>query len=1337
MRSSNLSFSELESRFHLDIQLLPAKGSKDFFHFTIYILKIDKTNKNSKILLPYNEKRNISYVEWFTLINSNETNNYQKELSGERRLFGILRTVTVERNAGRYQSIIMLRAGDVEKNPGPDELTLVSQNCRGLKNNIKIKQLINSIGILPNGNNKIVALQETHLEDSLLKYMWTGNFALTPSIGSKGGVITLVSNNINIKEQHNVDNEGHVLLMELQSTNEILTLIVANLHSPCAHNSEKINFFKKIIDQISYLQQNNDNCEIIIMGDFNTTFWPNERINTSRSKKEIEIADKLNSLMEDFNLTDSWSKHDRTMTWRHGEKMSRIDRIKWSKTIELDVVNIHADWTLTSSDHAAVIVNLKRPKTQRKFCKITRIDTSFMNNIKLRHKFSTEIDIRMEQLRDTNMNPHSKLEYLKMSIRSIAIDIATNYKKELDLEFNEIKSQLSFWQSTFENASEPSYQNMARDNLDRLSAKRDKYLEEKGKYLSDRSKCKWYQEGERSSRYFLNINRSKSNKSEMTELLVDGSMTIDQDQINSQVEKFYKNLYEKGDTKKVNESMIDDFLAGLPIVESEGIECVNKPMTVGELLTTLKSCSDSAPGPDGIPYSLIKLTWKHFGQLLLDSWEYSKITGTLAQSHETSYLRLIPKEGKDIRELKNWRPITLSNCDFKIITKSLSTRLAQAIANIITPNQTAYIKNRQITDNLHIMLYSTEKSTDSMIVSLDAEKAFDSIEHWYIKKILEKIGLRSFVETFDLLYRNQGVNIILNGNNAGKYNIKNGVKQGDALSCILFILGVEPLLRNINDDRNITEVRINGIAVPKALAYADDIACIIHPDSNSLQRIFDHYDKLTSISGLKLNADKTEIINIGGPSEFNVTYNSKDVHINVQDKIKVNGIILSYDNDLARKLNIDTMLKAVHTQLNSWSKRYLSLLGKIVIFKTFGLSQILYKLSVLEINRSEEKQLTNIIYKFLWNRNMDANRAPDRIRRSILATPVKELGFGMIDYKEVIKSLRIKNMLRVLNMETSPLSTIIKANITNSIIKLKTTNKIRESIDAPLKDIQIKWLHSLRLEELKDSDLLLGIISREYVGNLVLPKYKKNRLIRTHRNDTIGELLLTTGANNVIKKLDHEVVRIIERNLTKLQQPTPLKSNFEFLPVKCKLLHWSKISSKKIRDDKPREPNTPKLLNSIDISENKKLGAKLSTLTNSRLKTVLLRCLHGDVYSKDRMFRFGMTDDRMCPRCHEIETTQHMLLECAYVVKLWEYVTKITGIKVSSMNEVLGISAMHDKVTLTLHAETLRRLMSIERPVIEPRSLLISIVKHLSILEKGVTKYQTELMLHHIENNLT
>jgi Reverse transcriptase (RNA-dependent DNA polymerase). len=100
-----------------------------------------------------------------------------------------------------------------------------------------------------------------------------------------------------------------------------------------------------------------------------------------------------------------------------------------------------------------------------------------------------------------------------------------------------------------------------------------------------------------------------------------------------------------------------------------------------------------------------------------------------------------------------------------------------------------------------------------MIVSLDAEKAFDSIQHWYIKEILKKIGLTDFIPTFDLLYKNQSVDIIVNGTCSGKYRIKNGVKQGDALSCILFILGIEPLIRNIEMDESITRLDLNSQAL--------------------------------------------------------------------------------------------------------------------------------------------------------------------------------------------------------------------------------------------------------------------------------------------------------------------------------------------------------------------------------------------------------------------------------------------------------------------------------------------------------------------------------------------
>ena len=187
---------------------------------------------------------------------------------------------------------------------------------------------------------------------------------------------------------------------------------------------------------------------------------------------------------------------------------------------------------------------------------------------------------------------------------------------------------------------------------------------------------------------------------------------------------------------------------------------------------------------------------------------------------------------------------------------------------------------------------SSEEDISGMLVSLDAEKAFDSVEHWYIKAIFKKLGLVTLIPIFDLLYKEQIVEILLNGGKAGSYQIKNGVKQGDALSCIIFILCMEPLIRNIQNDREIKSIITKDGDIPKVLAYADDIACITAPDKISIQRIFNHYDVLTSVSGLKLNADKTEIISNGGPDCYEVWYNDSLVKLDICNQTKINGLIL-------------------------------------------------------------------------------------------------------------------------------------------------------------------------------------------------------------------------------------------------------------------------------------------------------------------------------------------------------------------------------------------------------------------------------------------------------------
>ena len=179
------------------------------------------------------------------------------------------------------------------------------------------------------------------------------------------------------------------------------------------------------------------------------------------------------------------------------------------------------------------------------------------------------------------------------------------------------------------------------------------------------------------------MQRVKANKSEMNKLIIKGAEVTDLIAINNEIESFYKLLYEKGDSKIVNESKLKEYV-NIQKLESEEIFKMNVPISKEDLFQTLKSCSDSASGPDGIPYSLIKLTWNYFGELLINAWNFSKETNELTHSHRSSYLRLIPKEGKDHTQIKNWRPITLSNCDFKIITKTISKKLMLAVAKFYT-----------------------------------------------------------------------------------------------------------------------------------------------------------------------------------------------------------------------------------------------------------------------------------------------------------------------------------------------------------------------------------------------------------------------------------------------------------------------------------------------------------------------------------------------------------------------------------------------------------------------------------------------------------------------------
>ena len=224
-----------------------------------------------------------------------------------------------------------------------------------------------------------------------------------------------------------------------------------------------------------------------------------------------------------------------------------------------------------------------------------------------------------------------------------------------------------------------------------------------------------------------------------------------------------------------------------------------------------------------------------------------------------------------------------------------------------------------------------------------------------------------------------------------------------------------------------------------------------------------------------------------------------------------------------------------------WSSRSLSLLGKIQIFKTFGLSQILFGGSTIMFSKQEDTRLTNLIYKFIWTRSMDGNKAPDRIKRSILNQNIKSLGFGMLDYKEVVTSIRVKNVLRLLNNPDQPLYNVIRSNINSSIINIKCINSIRPTIDVAISKIREMWTQTIKnsISDGSTSKKLIDIVLNEYVGNLTYPRFNNKRLVLTYKHDRLMEIRDISANPPIVKKLQKSIQILLKQSSINLNNYVP------------------------------------------------------------------------------------------------------------------------------------------------------------------------------------------------------
>jgi len=123
---------------------------------------------------------------------------------------------------------------------------------------------------------------------------------------------------------------------------------------------------------------------------------------------------------------------------------------------------------------------------------------------------------------------------------------------------------------------------------------------------------------------------------------------------------------------------------------------------------------------------------------MVDSFNYGFENGHLLISQRLGIISLIPKKDKNLEYLKNWRPVSLLNNDYKIATKAIALRMEKVLPKIIDESQTGYVKGRYIGDSIRtisdIMSFTKTQNIPGLAVFLDFEKAFDSVEWNYLQK---------------------------------------------------------------------------------------------------------------------------------------------------------------------------------------------------------------------------------------------------------------------------------------------------------------------------------------------------------------------------------------------------------------------------------------------------------------------------------------------------------------------------------------------------------------------------------------------------------------------------
>ena len=519
---------------------------------------------------------------------------------------------------------------------------------------------------------------------------------------------------------------------------------------------------------------------------------------------------------------------------------------------------------------------------------------------------------------------------------------------------------------------------------------------------------------EKPTKAFLSLESSIQKNRRILQINGENGLLTNENDICNEFKSFYADLYssEEADTQ------IQDYYLNFTrkLTNEQSTECGTR-INLTDLKDALWSMNENAtPGPNGLTVSF----HKKFFEILAPYYErfltFLYKGNNLTNYFKLSYITVLPKDSGSLLEIKNYRPISLLNIEYKMITKAIVNKISPYLETLIHPDQAACIKGRNIQKTNHyirdIISLAKIRNDKAIILSIDQMKAYDRVSHTWLFKVLENSKIQeNIINIIKLLYDGAHSKVLLNKRLTDSIELRRGCRQGDSLSGNLYILCLEPLLEKIRQDVSISGIHIPNRGCQKLLAFADDTNFFTN-DIRSVEIILKNFDKFGKGSGSKINLDKTKCMKIGNWNENDNQVIQEINRIKWVNVVKLLGLYYTNDLDQTNENNWNNILNDATKKLNKFYYRQSSIFGRALLVNVFIEPKLIYPATIFDPPENLLKELRKAIRSFIFKGTLPC------IKHVTLIQPKNKGGIDLHDFNLKCTSIRLKYLHQIINTPT-------------------------------------------------------------------------------------------------------------------------------------------------------------------------------------------------------------------------------------------------------------------------------------------------------------------------------